>query len=295
MTSPSRTSGAAGPRAAVIIPHFNDPDRLARCLAALMGDLPDCVEVLVVDNGSHSDPGAWLRRDFPEVRLLCETRPGAGPARNRGAAETDAELLLFLDADCVPGPGWVATALCAAREADLVGGDVEIFDETPPPRSGAEAFETTFAFDMRRYLDEVGFLGSGNLVTRREVHAALGGFRPAVSEDKDYSHRARAAGFTLGYVAEMRVGHPSRADWPALRAKWRRLTDEAWALHRAEGRGRLAWVGRALLMPVSVLAHLPRVLRARTLTPGERWRAAGTLLRIRMARMLWMLRQALAP
>ncbi|MFO6465297.1 glycosyltransferase family 2 protein [Jannaschia sp. KMU-145] len=280
------------PRATVIVPHFNDPDRLARCLSALATDLPPGVEVVVVDNGSAVDPGPWIARDYPAVRTLVERTPGAGPARNRGVAESDAPILMFLDADCVPGPGWAATALEVAPRADLVGGAVDLFDETEGPRTGAQAFEAVFAFDMRGYLERDGFLGSGNLVTSRRVHEAIGGFRAAVSEDKDYSHRARAAGFTLGFAPEMAVGHPSRGDAAALRAKWRRLTDEAWALHRSEGRSRGAWAGRALLMPASIFAHAPKVARADGLDRAERARAVATLARIRLSRMVWMLRQA---
>ncbi len=49
---------------------------------------------------------------------------------------------------------------------------------------------------------------------------------------------------------------------------------------------------KALLMPVSVAAHLPQVLRAPDMTGAERTRAAWTLGRIRCARMAWMFIQA---
>ena len=48
---------------------------------------------------------------------------------------------------------------------------------------------------------------------------------------------------------------------------------------------------KALLMPASVLAHAPRVLRHPGLTAGEKARALATLVRIRLARMVWMLGQ----
>ncbi len=45
----------------------------------------------------------------------------------------------------------------AARPGTLTGGRVYIFDETPPPRSGAEAFERVFAFRQRDYIERKGF------------------------------------------------------------------------------------------------------------------------------------------
>lgn len=276
-------------RAAVIIPHRDDLPRLARCLGALVPTLPDGVEAVVVDNGSQGDVEALVAR-FPPVRLLREARAGAAHARNRGVAGTAAPLLLFLDADCLPDADWAETALRVADRGDIVTGEVYVFHETDGPATGAQAFEQVFAFDFRTYVARDGFAGTGNLVTRRAVFEAVGPFRAGMSEDKDWCQRARAAGYSLRYVHELRVGHPSRGDWPALARKWRRLTDEARALHRADGRGRARWSLRALAMPLSVLAHAPRVLRAPDLTRAERLRALGTLARIRLARMAWMLR-----
>jgi GT2 family glycosyltransferase len=168
------------PGIAIIIPHYNDVARLGRCLAALMeNDLADC-EILVVDNGSTQSL-AELQAAFPTVRFVTETERGAAAARNRGVAETTAPLLMFIDADCVAAPDWVSVGRAVAGKADLIGGRVEVFDETPPPRSGAEAFEAVFAFDFRQYIEVQGFSGTGNLITRREVFEDVGPFRGGVS------------------------------------------------------------------------------------------------------------------
>ncbi|MBE0454243.1 MAG: glycosyltransferase family 2 protein [Roseovarius sp.] len=281
------------PETAIIIPHYNDVARLRRCLEALMeNDLTGC-EVLVVDNGSTQSL-AEVEAAFPAVRFVTETERGAAAARNRGVAETTAPRLMFLDADCVPAPDWVAVGRRVAGKADLVGGRVEVFDETPPPRSGAEAFEAVFAFDFRHYIEEQGFSGTGNLITRRAVFEDVGPFRGGVSEDTDWSFRATAKGYSLTYEDRLRVGHPSRQNWSALRSKWLRLTKEQFGLKVHGPKSRLLWVIKALAMPASILAHLPKVLWSPALSgAGDRWRATATLIRLRLLRMVWMLRQAM--
>ncbi len=275
---------------AVIIPHYNDPDRLARCLTALVPQAGEDVEVVVADNGSTVDLSR-VRDAFPSVRFVIEVESGAGPARNRGVAATTAPWLMFIDADCLPSNDWIAVGRRIAKEGTVIGGRVDVFHETPPPCSGAEAFEQVFAFRMQTYLTRDAFLGAGNLVTSRAVFEEVGGFRPAVSEDKEWSQRAHAAGFALAFDDNFAAGHPSRQDWPALRHKWRRLTREGFLL---DGQGaRVKWAVKALLMPASVLAHLPRVLQAKGLNGSEKARAVSILLRIRCARMSWMLRQAM--
>jgi GT2 family glycosyltransferase len=280
------------PEIAIIIPHYNDVTRLGRCLAALAGnDLAGC-EVLVVDNGS-TEPLDAVQAAFPAIRFVTEREKGAAAARNRGVAETAAPRLMFIDADCVPAPDWVRAGRAVMDRADLVGGRVEVFDETAPPRSGAEAFEAVFAFDFRHYIEVQGFSGTGNLVTRRDVFEDVGPFRGGVSEDRDWSFRATARGYRLIYEDGLRVGHPSRADWPALKAKWRRITEEMFGQTGRGAAARLKWALKGLMMPASILVHLPRVLRSPRLSGGsERARAAATLIRLRLTRMVWMLRQA---
>ncbi|WP_371055977.1 glycosyltransferase family 2 protein [Rhodosalinus sp. K401] len=280
------------PEVSVVIPHYNDPERLGLCLCELMENDTGGVEIIVVDNGS-TVPIDAVRERFPAVRFLIETEKGAAPARNRGVSAARGEILAFIDADCVPARDWLAAVRRVASRADLVGGRVSVFDETPPPRTGAQAFEAVFAFDFRTYIEKKGFSGAGNLVTTRAVFEDVGPFVNGLSEDTEWTKRAVAKGYRLVYDDGLRVGHPSRSDWPALRAKWRRLTEEAHALERAEGRPRRRWLAKALMMPASILAHLPRVLSHRDLrSPGERWRAALTLARLRLLRMRWMLRQA---
>lgn len=284
---------ANSPHAAVIIPHFNDAVRLKRCLDALMPQIDPNTDVVVVDNGSDPSPEAMVASHDPKVRLLYETRKGAAHSRNRGVAETSASRIFFLDCDCVPSSDWLATAYEVAKQADLVGGQVTVFAETPPPRSGAEAFETVFAFDNRTYVQSKGFSVTANLLTTRVVFDRIGGFTPGLSEDLDWCRRATAAGFELAYEARLKVSHPARADWPALSRKWRRLTDESWALEDRGMTDRLRWGLRALAMLPSVCWHMPRVVQHPALEGGgERIRAALTLAKLRSQRCLWMLCQS---
>ena len=281
------------PDAAVIIPHYNDVVRLDRCLASLTGGDLRGVDIVVVDNGSSQSLEA-LRVAFPMVRFFIEPEKGAAAARNRGVRETTAPVLLFIDADCLAAPDWLAMARRVQPRADLIGGRVDVFDETPPPRSGAEAFETIFAFNFRNYIEVQGFTGAGNLVTRRDVFEDVGGFVNGVSEDRDWSMRAVAKGYRLTYEDDLVVSHPSRSDWPALRHKWQRMTRELCASNGTAPSDRLRWGLRALAMPPSAVAHLPKVLFSPRLNGGgERLRAAATLIRLRLLRMVWMLRQAL--
>jgi len=121
----------------------------------------------------------------------------------------------------------------------------------------------------------------------------VGGFHNGLSEDKDWSMRAVAKGFRLIYDHDLVVSHPSRQDWSALRRKWHRVTMELFASHGTGFSKRVSWGCRGVAMPFSIFAHTPKILTSHKL-PGfsDKLRAIGTLARLRLVRMIWMLRQA---
>lgn len=289
----SEPTGAAM-SVAVVIPHYDDLARLSRCLTALTTQDFTGVEIVVADNAT---PGGLrdLPVEFPQVRFVVEPEKGAATARNAAVAATTAPWIAFLDADCVPGADWLARVRDIADGAQdvVIGGRIVVFDETPPPRSGAEAFEAVFAFDQERYIMSKGFSVTANLLTARSTFTSVGPFVPGVSEDLEWCYRATAAGYRLRYDPSLCVAHPSRSDWPELRRKWRRLTEESYALQSDGARSRLFWAFKALAMPPSAIWHLPRFWRHPDLSTGERLSGSAILVRLRIARMVWMLTQAL--
>jgi GT2 family glycosyltransferase len=66
-------------------------------------------QVVVVDNGSTDDSVAVLRRVLPEATLLAlATNGGFAVGANAGIRHTDAEVVVLLNNDAEPAPGFVA-------------------------------------------------------------------------------------------------------------------------------------------------------------------------------------------
>lgn len=65
--------------------------------------------MVVVDNGSGDDSVAVLRRDLPEATVLAlPTNGGFAAGANAGIRHTDAEVVVLLNNDAEPAPGFVA-------------------------------------------------------------------------------------------------------------------------------------------------------------------------------------------
>ena len=282
-------SASETPRISVIVPHYNDEDRLQKCLEALhaQSGLDGPIEIVVGDNDSAVGFAEMQRRFGEMARIVHVPERGAGPARNAAVAASRGDILAFIDSDCLPSKDWIAQGVRALATSDIVGGRVDVSIEHDDALSGAEAFEKIFAFDNRSYILRKGFSGSGNLFCRRTVFEHVGGFQGEVSEDRDWCNRAVRAGYSLAYAHDAAIEHPARPDWATLQKKWRRLNSEAYALAKQEGWSNWKWLGYAWLMPASIVPHLVKCAGSGKVRGfRDRTKAAATLVRLRLWR-LW--------
>lgn len=97
-------------------------------------------EIIVVDNNSTDTTAAVLSAlaaaNTDVLRVFHEPQQGLSHARNRALREARGALVIFLDDDAIPHPGWLA-ALCAFREvhpevAAFGGRIIPRFQVSPP-------------------------------------------------------------------------------------------------------------------------------------------------------------------
>lgn len=228
---------AERPAATVIVPVRNGARTLGRCLDGLAAQADGATfEVVVVDNAS-TDASAAIARAHKLVDLVVrEERAGSYAARNAGIAVATAPVLAFLDADCMPRPGWLAAGLAALAEGlDAVGGRIAPRPSAAP--SAWERYDRALYLDQRRLVAEQGFAATANLLVRAAVVQALGGFDATLrsSGDLEFGHRLSAGGYRLGYAPAAVVEHEPR-----------RTAAGTWRLHRRLGAGWAALARRGL-------------------------------------------------
>ncbi len=202
------------------------------------------------------------------AKYFQELSPGSYAARNRGIAEAQGEVLVFLDADCVPAPGWLQAGIDCLQshpDVDLVAGNIELTFATPQ-LSPAECFEKAFAFRQQQNVAN-GVAVTANLFVRRRVFEEVGPFNAELMSggDFEWTRRATSRGHRLLYCAEAVVRHPARASLSALAGKARRVTSGSQALYRE--RGRLGNVRRVL---GNLLGDVAMLLTRQDMTWRER-------------------------
>jgi cellulose synthase/poly-beta-1,6-N-acetylglucosamine synthase-like glycosyltransferase len=284
----SALSDVSLPTVSVIMPHYSGLNDLGRCLTALEAQTypRDLVEIIVADNNSPEGEAAVAKVVRGRAKLLVITEKGAGPARNGGAAAASGEVLAFTDADCVPETDWLVEGVRKLNRYDVVGGKMKVLVHDAARVSPTEAFELVFAFDNETYIRKKGFTISANLICTRALFEKMGGFLPApIAEDIEWCNRAIQMGHTLGYAPSAVVGHPARKNWEDLLKKWRRANSDNFHLTTRRKGGRIRWLMRALLLPISALAHSPKVIFSRNVNGvRQKLSALETLYRLRMWR-----------
>ena len=102
------------PSVAVVIPSLNSPliDRVLERVIAQDG-AERIAEIIVVGKDQ-----AGLIQEHPLVKLIDTGTPVKAPvARNMGIQATTAQLIIFLDSDCLVEPGWLREHLADMRPA----------------------------------------------------------------------------------------------------------------------------------------------------------------------------------
>lgn len=206
-----------------IIPVRDDERRLETCLDSIARLHADGVskEVIVVDNGSKDGSATVAARMGAHVVCL----PGLSVAqlRNHGATCGRGEILAFVDADHVLDDNWLTAGVKTIMQprVGIAGAPYDI----PEVATWVQRAYNRFRKHPLTTV-EVEWLGSGNIMVRRDLFTELAGFDENLEtcEDVDLCNRARAKGWRIIAEPGMRsihLGDPSTLRKLFLSEIWR--------------------------------------------------------------------------
>ena len=240
-------------RTSVVIPARNEGARIGLLVAAVLAQRPagEELEVLVVDDGSTDDTGAAAAAAGARVLAIPRQPSGGNPAaaRNQGAAAATGDLLVFLDADCFPGDGWLRTLLAGHDAGEVVVGGA--FDAAPglPASARCDYYTGWYHVHSRRPAGVVPNHPPGNLSVRRELFLSTVGFTEAqpvayAHEELAWQAELRRAGHRIAFAPAAVVYHRNRPGVANLLRRNYRWAYSAIGSKAEAGAARLRWVYR---------------------------------------------------
>lgn len=181
-------------KVSVVVPTYQESKGIDAFLAQFTDQtLPRSeFELIVVDGGSRDGTGEIAARRAD--RVILQSTPGIGGARNDGVAIAQAPVIATTDADCRVPRDWLERIVDDFRDADVVavcGPD--------GPFDGGRKARVIFFFvrGIIRLAALAGFPGTGgtNSAFRKDAFLAIGGYRNLPhSDDVDVGVRLGARG-----------------------------------------------------------------------------------------------------
>lgn len=209
------------PSVAVVILNWNGQHYLEKFLPAVIADDYQNFSVIVADNASDDDSVSFVRKEFPEVRvLLSHVNEGFAGGYNSALARVQADYYILLNSDVMVTTGWITPviklmetnkkiAACQPKilsfsnksSFEYAGGAGGWIDLLGYPFTRGRIFDTCET-DRGQYnqAENIFWATGAALFVRADVFHELGGFDEyfvAHQEEIDLCWRMQRAGYQI--------------------------------------------------------------------------------------------------
>ncbi|MGF1590401.1 MAG: glycosyltransferase [Pleurocapsa sp.] len=224
----------------VIIPVYNDAERLEKCLIALDKQTypQELYEVIVVDNASDESIVEIVNK-YQQASTICEAEPGSYAARNRGITVAKGKIFAFTDSDCIPAADWIeqgVKALINNPDCGIIGGKIKLFFRDRDRLTAVELYEDLTAFPQKRHIERNNFTPTANLFTYQEIFDEVGKFNQKLKSngDREWCQLVCQQGYGIKYAEQAMVSHPARHSFTQIYRRYLRMAGGRADAYRAK-------------------------------------------------------------
>ena len=233
-----QTGSRAVPVASVVIPTRRRPGYLDVTLGSVMPQARELgAEVIVVSDGPDAATAAVAGAHGARLTTLPEAR-NLNAARNAGAAQAAAELIIYVDDDIDAPRTWLQAIVDGARhdpDADAFGGPIRARLEGGGPRACGREPAPITTLDLGPTDRDVELVWGANMAIRRRALERAGEFDERLSDrgdEEEWLRRLADRGGRIRYLAAAELEHRRAPEDATVRA----LSRAAYALGRTARR-----------------------------------------------------------
>ncbi len=174
-----------------IIPTLNEERHIGALLQGLNAQLDEGDEIIVVD--SHSRDGTQRIAAGHRAKILLYPKNGIGLAKTAGAKAAKNQVVVFMDADCIPSPDFAARIRKHFSEPKVLAvGGLDLYHSDSGLWKAVYDTYSRSCFHVARLTHALTgkyWMAANNCAFRKEHFFRAGGFRSVVCEDTDLVRR----------------------------------------------------------------------------------------------------------
>ncbi len=150
---------------AVVILNWNGEKHLREFLPSVINHTPQCVDIVVIDNGSTDTSISLLRSDFPRVKIVeLDANYGFAGGYNRGLQHLEYTYVVLLNSDVQVSEGWCDVLIERLENNPTLGA------VAPKLLSYCEPTKFEYAGAAGGYIDFLGYpFCRGRILNHTEV------------------------------------------------------------------------------------------------------------------------------
>ena len=212
------------PLVSAVVVNYNGMEHLSDCLSSLSSQTYANLEIIVSDDCSTDESRAFIRSNFPSVRMVQTSRnSGFVKTANRGMRSARGDLVILLNNDVECEPDFVERLVVAANanpEVGILAPKMRLFYARSVLNGvGTQMSQSGFGWDRGlcekdegQYDEPCQVFGAcgGAMLIRKDVLERVGYMDPAfyfLFDDIDLCWRARLLGYSAMTVPDAVIYH----------------------------------------------------------------------------------------
>jgi len=176
------------PKVSIVIPVFNGEKTLRQCLNSVLNQIYKNYEVIVVDNNS-TDRTKAIIKEFEQkdkkIKHFFESRRARGAARFKGEINSEGEIILMTDSDCIVPDNWIEemTKPITNKQAIAVQGMLKPIIKNYWTIQYQKEKERIMKERMKD--EKIGLIDTANFAIRKDILKEVGYTNPEIFSGND--------------------------------------------------------------------------------------------------------------
>ena len=217
------------PTLSVIIPVYNNPEMLRKCLTSIYNSDYKNYEIVVVDSASPTKAVSDVAKEFNCRLIVLEKDDGVANARNIGADNARGDILVFFDPDIVLEKNTLTKFAEAHKNPKVKICQCQVGNKSLRPGFAADVIAAIWEHQLNEMYPNPSFVSTMAFSIDREVFKEIGKFNIQLGigeggggEEFEFGTIVKQHNYIICQDNSFKVHHHFQDFWPRFKTLYKR-------------------------------------------------------------------------